>query len=152
MVALSGVSAPRRSVASSTPPAAVTAAMTETESPPLPPPRPLQLPGSFLSASYSTASGTGQAAKVVTVFGRKEASPAGGGNKSRGGAASEIGTTSLIGLHRIRCDVRRQYNAAIVDGRYMSFERCKNFEHSRCGATCHAPKRLLGRFFELLNS
>ena len=72
MVALRGVSAPRRSVANSTFPAAVTAAMAATESPP----RPLQLPGSFRSASYSTARGTGQAAKVVTVWGRNDARPA----------------------------------------------------------------------------
>ena len=71
-VAVSGVSAPRRSVTSSRAPAAVTAATTDTASPP----RPLWLlPGSCRAASGSTASGTGHTAKVVTIAGRSDVRP-----------------------------------------------------------------------------
>ena len=72
-MAVRGLSTPRRSVISSTAPAAVTAATTDTASPP----RPLWLlPGSCRAASGSTASGAGHTAKVVTMAGRNDARPA----------------------------------------------------------------------------
>lgn len=72
MVAESGVTLPRRTVTSSRVPAEVTTASSATQSPPAP----LMLLGLPLPGTLPTPTGTGHAAKVVTLCGSVCISPA----------------------------------------------------------------------------